>query len=54
MIKKERFIVNFKLGEEIIKMKYPVCRGRGTENKSESPVGIKLMTFRTPVGRSNY
>jgi len=35
-------------------MEYSACREHGTKKKSESPTGIKPVTFRTPVGRSNH
>ena len=53
MINKERWWI-FKLGEEIVKMEYSTCRERGTKEKSESPTGIKPMTFHASVGRSNH
>ena len=45
-------MVNFKLGEKDVKMKWSACHERGTKKKSESPTGLEPMTSQTLGGRS--
>ena len=45
-------MVNFKLGETNVQMKWSACHERGTKKKSESLTGFEPMTSQTPGRRS--
>ena len=52
VVKEWKRVLNFKLGETNLKMKWSAWHERGTKKKSESPTGFEALTAQTPGGRS--